>query len=616
MQYRKEIDGLRAVAVLPVMLFHAGVSGFSGGFVGVDVFFVISGYLITTILLEERADGRFSLLGFYDRRIRRILPALYFVMFCSIPAAWYLMLPDDLENFGQSLVSTTLFSNNILLWITSDYFQLEAEFKPLLHTWSLAVEEQYYIVFPALLALLWRYGRRHLFAALALVAIASLAAAEMASRFWPQAAFYLIPFRAWELMAGALVAIHFLKHPGKTFANGPLALAGLVLILASVVLYDSGTPFPGVYALVPVLGTVLFIVYGSTGTLAARVLSLRPMVLVGLMSYSLYLWHQPMLAFMRISSLAEPGALKVAAFLASSCVLGWFSWRYVEAPFRNRKRIGRIPLFASAAVSSVVLLSVGLYLHASSGMISRWPELMDDNGNNQIGSGLNAAYNEGPYALQADVFASDAAVKVLVMGDSFGRDFINAGRENDYFSRADVVYRYGPGLCAFQTSLSGVLENLIREADHIVLAATLHVDDAGCVPAAADYLAEQGKTAIVFGAKNFGWNNNAIMLLPERRRYQYRAMPLARVRAANDVVGSAAAEYPALEFVNPMAVLADSEGRVPVFTPRKQFISQDRTHFTRAGAQWVGRMLLAHPAVQALAADAGSVDLVTVPAGE
>ena len=201
MKYRAEIDGLRALAVVPVILFHAGFELFSGGFVGVDVFFVISGYLITTILIEDIDNNRFSIVNFYDRRARRILPALFFVMLVCIPFAWMWMLPNQMNDFAKSLVAVTLFASNILFWRESGYFDAAAEEKPLLHTWSLAVEEQYYLLFPIFLILAWRFGKNRVFWMIVLMAAISLLLSEWGWRNQTTANFYLAPTRAWELFA-------------------------------------------------------------------------------------------------------------------------------------------------------------------------------------------------------------------------------------------------------------------------------------------------------------------------------------------------------------------------------------------------------------------------------
>ena len=333
MKYRAEIDGLRALAVLPVILFHAGFEWFSGGFVGVDIFFVISGYLITTMLIIDIEKKRFSILNFYERRVRRILPALFLVMFVTILPAYFVMLPDELQNFGQSLVATTLFANNVLLYLTTDYWALESEFKPLLHTWSLGIEEQYYLLFPFFLMLVWRFGKSRVFWMIVVMAAISLLLSEWAWRNKANANFYLAPTRAWELFAGSIAAFIVKKQGVKK--NNALALIGLAAIIFSIFFYDETTPFPSVYALVPVLGVVLFVLYAEKETLAAKLLSMKAIVTIGLISYSSYLWHQPLFAFARIRTLEYPSLHLMLALSILSIVLAYFSWRYIEKPFRD-----------------------------------------------------------------------------------------------------------------------------------------------------------------------------------------------------------------------------------------------------------------------------------------
>lgn len=260
-KYRSEIDGLRAVAVIPVIIFHAGFELFSDGFVGVDVFFVISGYLITTILIEDLNSGRFSLLHFYERRARRILPALFFVLLCTLPFAWFWMDPVQLKDFAQSLVAVTTFTSNILFWRETGYFNAASELKPLLHTWSLAVEEQFYIFFPVLLLVLWRFSSRMVLYIIIALSVASLIVSHWSSIAAPSATFYLIPTRAWELGAGSICA--FLLNNRQPYENNALSGLGLMLIFGSIFLYDSNTPFPSLWALAPVGGTALIILFAQ-----------------------------------------------------------------------------------------------------------------------------------------------------------------------------------------------------------------------------------------------------------------------------------------------------------------------------------------------------------------
>ena len=372
--YRREIDGLRALAVLPVIFFHAGFASFRGGFVGVDVFFVISGYLITSILLAEHASGRFSMVHFWERRARRILPALFLVMLVCLPLAWVWLLPTDLMAFGRALMAVALYSSNLLFWQTSDYFAPTAELNPLLHTWSLAVEEQYYLLFPPFLALAWRWGRAFVLGVLALAALLSLAVAQRWVASDPSAAYFLLPSRGWELAVGAFLAFHLANRerwqpaPGVAEAG---AVAGLCLLIGAVLLLDDHAPFPGVAALLPTLGTGLLVLFATGGTAVGRTLGSRPLVAVGLISYSAYLWHQPLFAFARQAMAAPPAPATMLGLSAVSLALGALSWRYVEAPFRDRRRFSRREVFILAAAGSVFFIACGAAAVGSGGFATR-----------------------------------------------------------------------------------------------------------------------------------------------------------------------------------------------------------------------------------------------------
>jgi len=372
MQYRREIDGLRAIAVLPVILFHAGFSWFSGGYVGVDVFFVISGYLITTILISEMSKGNFSIGRFYERRARRILPALFFVMICCVPFAWFWMVPQEFKNFSQGFVAISFFASNVLFWRKSGYFAPAAEENPLLHTWSLAVEEQFYIFFPLLLLMLWRFGKKPIFYIIIGLSLLSLLLSEYGWRNHPTANFYLLPTRAWELGVGAICAfIMFLRSPKS---NSMAASAGLVLIAYSIFFFDETTPFPSVYALAPVLGTALIILYSHEQNVVNRILANRILVGIGLISFSAYLWHQPLLAFARIRSAFEPGWALMLAFSIASLALAFITWKYIEQPFRTKKHSfarSRKQIFSYAALGTVIFTTSGLYGHFNGGFPDR-----------------------------------------------------------------------------------------------------------------------------------------------------------------------------------------------------------------------------------------------------
>ena len=375
MTYRREIDGLRALAVLPVILFHAGLEAFSGGFVGVDVFFVISGYLITGVIISDLEKERFSLIDFYERRARRILPALFLVMFVCLPFSWVLLLPHDLKDFSDSLLAVPLYISNFLFWSESGYFERAAEMKPLLHTWSLAVEEQFYLFFPLFFMLLWRWGKRWLLVMMGLLGSASLVYAQWASLAQPAAAFYLLAARSWELLLGGLAAFYILsdqhKKSGRLFSE-MASMLGLVLVLFSIFNFSKGTPFPGVYALVPTLGTVLIILYAKSNTVLGKILGQNVFVSIGLVSYSAYLWHQPIFAFARHQSIVTPETHVFIMLSILSLGLAYLSWRYVENPFREKNWISRKKLFLIVSLFSLFFIVLGLIGIVNKGFKNRF----------------------------------------------------------------------------------------------------------------------------------------------------------------------------------------------------------------------------------------------------
>lgn len=383
MKYRSDIDGLRALAVLPVVLFHANLPGFSGGFIGVDVFFVISGFLITSIITREMETGRFSLWQFYERRARRILPALTVVTLATLMVGAVVLLPSELADLGRSTLATAAFASNMYFLLVLDYFGPAAEFAPLLHSWSLAVEEQFYLFFPPMLALvLARYTRLSACWLVLLLSLLSLAAAIVILPHKPSWVFYALPFRAWELGAGALLALGSwprLQH--KTLRN-LLGFAALLAVLAPVFLYSHHTLFPGLAAVPPVLGACVLIYLGITPAasdteplpLANRLLSHPLLVGIGLISYSLYLWHWPVMAYGRL--LLGQAKLPLELGLVTvvlSFALAWLSYRYVERPFRGNGGLlpSRAQALGAAGLTLTLLLAVGAALHLSQGLPTR-----------------------------------------------------------------------------------------------------------------------------------------------------------------------------------------------------------------------------------------------------
>lgn len=373
--YRADIDGLRAVAVISVVLFHLGSTIVKGGYVGVDVFFVISGYLITGILQNEIDARNFSILRFYDRRIRRIFPALFAVLIFCMLAAPFVLLPPEISDVAKSTIATSLFSSNMYFMHVIDYFAAGAESNPLLHTWSLAVEEQFYIFFPLLLFLLNKVSRAWLAYILSGLALLSLLLSTFLLPNHQVASFYLAPSRSWELLIGSLLALKLCPQiESKAIREGAAAI-GLVMILAACSLFYRNMPFPGPRALVPCLGAAFIIHAGSAGpTWVGRILSLRPVVFIGLISFSLYLWHWPLIVFSHLLLPHAPGVAENVVIFAVSCAIATLSWRYIERPFRQ-KRIAVTPwtLRWAAFATQAVILTVALAFVVSNGAARLFP---------------------------------------------------------------------------------------------------------------------------------------------------------------------------------------------------------------------------------------------------
>lgn len=375
MKYRADIDGLRTLAVLPVVLFHSGLVLFSGGFVGVDIFFVISGFLITSIIRDDIEAGRFSILKFYERRARRILPALMFMTVLTSIFIYILFLPNYLIDFAKSMLSMALFVSNMYFWKFSGYFDSSAQLRPFLHTWSLSVEEQFYIFMPVAMLLLYRFRSSVRMTIFILAAVASLALSILATSVAPTANFFLLPTRSWELLCGALLAIGRPAHPKSPMLVNALALLGLAGVLVPVFVYTESTPFPGFAALPPCLGAALLIYTGQdSNSFIGRILSTAPFVGIGRISYSLYLAHWPVVVILRYVTLREPTLMDATVIIVLSFALAVFSWRYVERPFRTPELVksrGAVFSWSAASLGFLCLVSVGTIM--TKGLPGRYP---------------------------------------------------------------------------------------------------------------------------------------------------------------------------------------------------------------------------------------------------
>lgn len=606
MRYRPEIDGLRALAVVPVILFHAGFELFSGGYVGVDIFFVISGYLITTLLIADLDRGSFSLVDFYQRRARRILPALFLVILCCLPVAWVMLTPQAMEDFARSLVAAATFTSNILFWQQNGYFDSAAELKPLLHLWSLAVEEQYYILYPLLLMLIWRAGRWPLLVVLGVLAAASLAMASWGAYHSPKAAFYLLPTRGWELLLGAFCAFYLHRQvPARQSWHGLAGILGIAMILLSVFLYDASTPTPGLSILLPTLGAALIILFTRQGSVAGALLSHRAMVGIGLISYSAYLWHQPLLAFAKIQLGSVHLPMPYAAVLiVATFVLAVLSWRLVEQPFRNKRRFTTPRILWQSSLGLMVLVAVGSVALASQGNLYRYTSAqMRILGNHDLNNAyVWTAFKEA----RRQPFTDNDRQKVLIIGDSFGGDFLNVLQTASLLEEADFstllvsagcgnLYLDPAEFTAFidenkrqSCSINDRYEQaeaqaLLQQADRVYLATNWRDWEARLLPRSlAGLQQEYGDKFQVIGPKYLQFDVGQLIQLDSEELPAYRAVPNPDKWAINSQLQASIGD----DYVDVFALICPQQ-QCRLFDEQGELVFFDGHHLSPAGAVFV-----------------------------
>jgi len=613
MQYRREIDGLRALAVLPVILFHADIKIFSGGFVGVDVFFVLSGYLITRLIANEIDTGQFSITGFYERRARRILPALFFVMACSLPFAWVLLLPSDFVDFSQSLVANPLFIANFLFWMERGYFGVASELKPLIHTWSLSVEEQFYVLFPLIFVFAWK-KTFFLYTLLTLAILGSLSASYVITNLHFDTAFFLLPTRAWELLIGTCAALLLRKNiPALKFnktINDCLSFLGLVLILIAVLSFNNSTPFPGLYALVPATGTWLVIVFSEKSNYAKNFLGTPVLVFLGLISYSAYLWHQPIFSFYEHSGATLSGLIVYLCLGLISIFLGFLSWKYVEQPFRNRSFLTRATIFKFSIGCSVIFIALGSIGYFMNGFPTRYGA--EDR--KLLTQFIDVTdYTQRRFdSLELQKFSEDEKPKLLIIGDSFAKDVVNAVYENGLDARYEIstvqinsecgnlfldfdftenIPPKNRARCDFLDSYeSPAVRDLLRKSDEIWLASSWKPWVVELLPESVNNLRDTfEKPLYVFGTKNFGTVNQKSMLnIPVDERDTFTQVPSPDVVELNNLMNNS---LPDDVFVNVLEGFCENKLTCRLFTDEGELISYDGSHVTKVGAAIYGRLI-------------------------
>jgi peptidoglycan/LPS O-acetylase OafA/YrhL len=607
--------------VISVILFHSGFEIFSGGFVGVDVFFVISGYLIATMIESERANRGFSVTDFYKRRARRILPALIVLLLICIPISFVNLLPYHLKDLSQSLVAIGLLSSNFLYWWKSGYFEPAAELKPFLHTWSLAIEQQFYIIFPIILILAGRIRTNRVFI-ISLISFASLIVCILSTYNHPNAAFYLMPSRFWELSLGALIALHAPRKE-KTFLASTLvqevsAIFGFTLVIFAIFQFDKSMQFPGFYSIVPTLGTCLIIANTNSHGMN-RILSNKLLVGVGLISYSLYLWHYPLLSFQRHSGVSDPTNYSKVVTGVVVLIVSYCSWKYIELPFRKMQVSTNLTrIFYSSGIAIIIMF--GIIGHYTDGYIFRF-NVSDQKLIQQVIAGDSYVRSGNRH----DFFekSSGGKKKILIMGDSFGHDLLNAVTESQLRFKADFVFQpipCGQLFVEFEEFMSMTrdgkksrcnpsewsgnfyseeMKALMAEADQVWLSSWWQYWQLAAISKSLSNLeTEFGQKFIIFGSKNFGRMDisNLLSIKQADRIEQRNKFSTEHIETNDQMIKILSTDI----FIDVSFMLCGSKVDCQLFDENLNLLSHDGGHLTVDGARYLGQRLMKNAKINSM----------------
>lgn len=605
LKFRADIEGLRALAVLPVILFHAGVSQLPGGFAGVDIFFVISGFLITSIVAGDLDRDEFSILEFYKRRISRIFPALFAMIAVAAAMGVMILMPSELRDFGKSAAAAASFVSNIYFWKTAGYFDASAETKALLHTWSLGVEEQFYIFWPIALATVHRYFHEKLQIFLWSVVAASFLFALLIGIDKPQMSFYLLPMRAWELAMGGLVALRCFPNLKSTTAN-TASVFGISLIICSILLLDETMPFPAPWAILPCLGTALLLAYGEK-SITAPLLNIKAVRWIGGISYSLYLWHWPLIVYYRIEYGRDLSFADTVILTGLSIAVAAASCKFIERPFQNALRLQsrEIVVFKGAAILVVaVAICAGIAIQASA-IRPLKPTVQEVVSTVDYGKTREHEYqfrpgtcfdasDTAPYDFEKCASLDTVRPNYVLIGDSFGAQYWRA--LSLQFPSINIIQATASGCLPVDKPIGSerckavvtfAYSKVVPKASGVILAGRWTEQQVPALIETIRRLRQAGKTVTVIGP-SVEYNGAFPILLaraiergaPDRVVTQMSPIPL-RVNASM----KSAVQAEGAIFYSPLE--RECAKSCVLYSPNGRPLHFDYGHFTFDGAKWI-----------------------------
>jgi peptidoglycan/LPS O-acetylase OafA/YrhL len=634
--YRPDIDGLRSIAVISVLLYHLqltfeDIKIFQGGFLGVDIFFVISGYLITSIIYNEvLISNKFSFINFYQRRIRRLLPVLIFIAFVTFFLAWKYMMPTNFVEYSKSIIYSVFFSSNIFFYLSElEYVQQDALLTPFLHTWSLAVEEQFYILFPIFFLIIIKLSKKNIICILTSISIISLILASYYSNVYPSSSFYFIHTRIWELLLGSILACLEINkgHRGNKLSyNFFFQIIGLALIFFSIIYFDDNIKHPSYLTLMPVVGTAILIWFSQKENLLIKILSSKLFVSIGLISYSLYLWHYPIFAFGRLQQ-ENPSIKDKFEWLVLSFVLSILTYYFIEKPFRiKNKKFNFYRISKIISLSILILISLNLYSIKNKGFTER--QMITENFIlDQKGYAINDHYkfreNYSPKA-----FSLNSSKKnILIVGNSYGEDFLKLFELNQDLFNQETISLISPlkrnknlvyevsclkelivknnTLCNNFEFTNNILDQY-KKSDIIIFSSKWNMDDLDLLDQTVKLLKKDKKKIIItshsleskiFMPHNMNFLDSIVFkkrkLLPEDINYAEKIMYtyIQNLEKINTKLFKIASDNKVI-FFDQQSFQCNHDLKIcDVITPKGNKIYWDYGHYTSEGAKYLGKKI-------------------------